>query len=694
MKESLIQVLKAEQKKRIVVYGLPQKKCKAIKKALCEFKVYFMDLDAASEEGAEWLESLEQAAACEVDAFVVMRQMIADRNSFQLLMDYCKAYHADIYDADGRNIGAVCQRALDVSHCSRKCIQKAIEEHDNISFDIFDTLLMRKVLFPEDVFELTARRLRKLGVVIKGFREKRIKAQEELGLKNPDIYEIYTKFQKKYKVTEELAALCRRTEMEVEAEVLVPRQDMIEIYRQCINMGKRVSLVSDMYIPETILAPILKKNGVTGYSNLYISCDRKQLKLQGLLETYRSENVGESFLHIGDHLIYDGICAELAGLEYCLVESGYKMAQRTMLRESINKAETLEEHIMLGMVIARIMNSPFCVINAQGGIGIESDYDYGYGFCAALISQFALWIYHKVRKGKYDDILFASRDGYLIQQMYEVLLDMRHEGDMPKGLYFYTSRKAAVMTGINNEAYINMIIDISCGMPPKKMMRERFGLSSSKILNYDMEKYGDSIHKYVWEHAEAIFERADIAKKNYYKYMGNINLGIGKKYAFMDFVSSGTSQKSLSRMAPFEIKGLYAGWNGTDSKEELGIETLFEQKTTAFMRRYKMMETFMTSEEPSLSYFNEDGNPVFSYQDRTEQELEYVRKMQGACMDYFKEFLAMIDPEENSIHNEFTDSIFAASEKSKINDSESVLNHLRLMDDWRKKRNKIEELFR
>ena len=59
---------------------------------------------------------------------------------------------------------------------------------------------------------------------------------------------------------------------------------------------------------------------------------------------------------------------------------------------------------------------------------------------------------------------------------------------VPEGIYFYTSRKAAVMTGINNEAFINMIIDISNGMPPKKMMRERFGLES-RIYCHIRKKY-------------------------------------------------------------------------------------------------------------------------------------------------------------------------------------------------------------
>jgi hypothetical protein len=248
------------------------------------------------------------------------------------------------------------------------------------------------------------------------------------------------------------------------------------------------------------------------------------------------------------------------------------------------------------------------------------------------------------------------------------------------------------MTGINNEAFINMIINISEGMPPKKLMRERFGLPSSAIREYDEETYGDSIHKYVWDHAEAIFQRAEIARENYFTYMGKAGLQIGRKYAFMDFVSSGTSQKSLKRIVPFRMMGLYAGWNGTDSREELGVRALFEDRGTAFMRRYKLMETFLTSEEPSLDCFDEDGNPVFSYQDRTEKELAYVRKMQEACEDYLRELLTLMDPDAGKICCEFTDSVFGAAADADVTDRESVLNHLRLMDDWRKKRNKIDQL--
>ncbi len=691
MKNPLIEIVQNGKRKCIAIYGGTKSQKAALRKALKFAKIYDMDLEQTSvEEGV--FTTIEEVKAHAVDAFILLRQMIARQDIFSAMMAYCRENDAVIYDEQGNCISEICTVAMERTSSTQETLESAIDQHDCISFDIFDTLLTRKVLLPTDVFELVERRLTQKGISIKQFVQKRNKAQEELGLTNPDIHEIYARFGRKYKISQEVAEICIQMELAVEKEVLVTREDMLAIYQKCLALGKKVYLVSDMYIPTELLAPILQEKGITGYEKLYVSCDRKQLKLQGLLTTWKQETNGERYLHIGDHLIHDGICAGIAGVDYCLIANGYKVAQKTLWNECMQRASNLEERVMLGLVIAKVLNSPFVDVKEDGTVAVNSDYDFGYGFCAALVSQFALWIYEQVKEQQFDDILFAARDGYLMQQMYQILCEARTDSCMPKGKYFYTSRKAAVMTGINNEAFINMIIDISKGMPPVKMMRERFGLHTKDIKKYDVEKYGDSVHAYVWDHADAIFKRADEAKINYFKYMGQAGLAIGKKYAFMDFVSSGTSQKALARMAPFEIRGLYAGWNGSEQKEEVGVCSMFEEQNTFFMRRFKIMETFMTSQEPSLNYFDGDGKPVFALQDRAEKELTYISNMHKACLDFFRLFLSIVGPEGVTIHNTFTDSVFAVSQKAVCQNKECMWNHLTLMDDWQRKKNKVEQM--
>ena len=692
MKASLKRELLAGNRKRIVLYGAMGGKEKRLETAASPFRFYYMDLEQGSAARENWLDSLEAAEREKVDAFVIRKQMIGSRSVFRQLLEYCRRHGARMYDPEGRRLGDICEEALNRKCVTRRQLEKEIESHDGVSFDIFDTLLTRKVLAPEDVFDLAAERLEASGLRVRNFREKRQKAQSLLGLTNPDIYQIYDKFRKYFKISEETAAACMKAELETEREVLIPRTEMVEMFRECLRAGKRVCLVSDMYLTREQLVPILERCGITGYEELYLSCEKKQLKLQGLLETYKRENPAAGYLHIGDHYIHDGICAALAGMDYCLVQNGGKLAGELVYKEALGAAHTLNERIMLGLAAARLFNSPFAESGKNGRIKVESEYEYGYAFCAPLVSGYMLWLYEEVSRGGYEAVLFASRDGWLAKRLYEMLVQRRGGAEMPEGIYFYTSRKAAVMTGINNEAFINMIIDISPGMPPKKLMRERFGLPASRILEYDTEKYGDSIHKYVWEHAEAIFQRAEEAKQNYYRYMGSIDLKIGRKYAFMDFVSSGTSQKSLARIAPFKLEGLYAGWNGGEEREGLGVKAFFDRQDSYFMKHFKMMETFMTSEEPSVSCFDEKGRPVFASQERTEKDLAYVENMQRACEDFLEDYLRLAGPYAGTVSAEAVSGMFAACEYAEAADKDSVLRNLRLMDDWRRKSNKVKEL--
>lgn len=677
MDVSLTLLLRKKGKKKIVFYGRPEHECGV--------PVY----RGEEEEGLSFADWAEDKSP---DAVILIKQMIAHRQHFERLMDYCRQSNAVLYDERGRDIGLICRRAAEAAPVRASVLTEEIKKHDYISFDIFDTLLVRKVLLPEDVFDLVAQRLDQTGVHIKEFRKKRMKAQEILGLTNPDIYEIYRKLQKIYKLSWAVAEICLQTEIEVETEVLTVREEMLKIYRHCLQMGKKVYLVTDMYIPAHLLEPILEKKGIAGYQGLYVSCDKKRLKLQGLLESYRGEIRGEKCLHIGDHRIHDGICAELAGVDYCLIESSYRIAEKSLFKEAIDTAVSLEERIMLGMIIAKAFNNPFAKGENEEGIQIHSDYEYSYFFCAAFISQYALWIYDNAANGNFENVLFAARDGFLMRKMYRMIRDKKGDCDTPKDIYFYTSRKASVMTCINNEAYINMIIDISGGMSPKKLMRERFGLPENQIQKYDAEEYKDGIHRYVWKHADAIFARAEKARRNYFRYMGNIDLKIGKRYAFVDFVSAGTSQKSLAKIAPFEMVGLYAGWNGTEPKENIPVMALFEDKNSFFLKRYKILETFLTSEEPSLSHFNDQGEPVFSAMERTEHELKYVKNMQEACIDFLGQLLELLPDGKSKIGIEFTDRVFAASKSAVILDEKSELNHLSLMDDWQKRRDRIERI--
>lgn len=668
--------------KDVVFYGISQSEIDISKYKY--LNIYFMDMDEPINcEQRCYIDNLEDAAKHNIKAFVIMRQMIANRRTFNDIIEYCIKYDAEIYDEYGRNIGMLCMEAKNKKACTKNELEKNIAGHEFISFDIFDTLLMRKVLRPEDVFSIMEARLAKKGINIDKFQEKRIEAQSVLGLANPNLHDIYAEFQKLYNIEEARIRQCMEMELNIEREVLIPRHDMVEVFNYCVKKKKKVYLISDMYMTKEQLLPILNKNGIIGFSDIYISCENKKLKLQGLFKEYLQDvkkTGNETFLHIGDHIIHDVICAQLEGMDCCLIEESYKMAQHTAFKELLNKPLSLTERIMLGLSISCVLNSPFSIKNNSDSIFIRNDADYAYGFCGALLGLFTIFMYNTVKERQVDDILFAARDGYMIKEMYHMLREKKQDWEAPEGIYFYTSRKASVMTCIDNEAYINMLIDMSTQMQPEMMMKERFGLDEKDVMEYDSEKH--DIYQYVWAHADKIFARSHRAKINYFKYMGNAGLKIGKKYAFMDFVSSGTSQKSLSKIVPFELVGIYAGWNSTEDCRKYNVNSLYSDLKTYFLKYYKIMETFMTSDEPSLSCFDDNGKPVFQKQERSKKEINYVQEMQNGCIMYFDDFLQLSNDIEWQIGKEFTDNIFEVGRYVKIDVEDSILNNLSLMDDW------------
>ena len=74
-------------------------------------------------------------------------------------------------------------------------VKKEISQADAVSFDVFDTLLMRKTLYPEDVFELTAL---SCGLDPEEFQRRRKEAEH--AFRHGTVYDIYSVLQKAYRV--------------------------------------------------------------------------------------------------------------------------------------------------------------------------------------------------------------------------------------------------------------------------------------------------------------------------------------------------------------------------------------------------------------------------------------------------------------------------------------------------------------
>lgn len=201
---------------------------------------------------------------------------------------------------------------------------KGLSEYDVISFDIFDTLILRPFPQPSDLFEIVGGRLG-----IPNFRQIRINAErdaraEAIALNGNDevtIYDIYKQVSGRTGVDGNKGA---ETELEAEKEYCFADPYMKQVYEILLDQGKEIVITSDMYIPHDRMEELLAVCGYAGYKKLYVSCDYQCSKhMGGLYKILISKHSGGKMIHVGDNFLSDIESAKKSGIAAKFYQSSH-----------------------------------------------------------------------------------------------------------------------------------------------------------------------------------------------------------------------------------------------------------------------------------------------------------------------------------------------------------------------------------
>ena len=140
-------------------------------------------------------------------------------------------------------------------------LKQLIDKNNIISFDIFDTLILRNIFQPTDIFRILAK-FAKDEFDIDDFFQKRVegekKARDKVKNSEADFQEIY----------DEVEKLCgcniekiKQMELQLEMEFSVINPYMMEIWKYASEQKKTIIFISDMYLSSDFIKKLLKKNG-------------------------------------------------------------------------------------------------------------------------------------------------------------------------------------------------------------------------------------------------------------------------------------------------------------------------------------------------------------------------------------------------------------------------------------------------
>lgn len=289
-------------------------------------------------------------------------------------------------------------------------IKSEIQKYEYVSFDIFDTLIYRSVYKPNDIFKMVEEVYRlQFRKNISSFYINRVYSAakaKEYYKKEVTIDEIYQFMP--YKQTE--VEILKQIEIDCEIDTCMPNLLMCDLLNWCTSNGKFVVITSDMYLPSHVLEKILVKIGVN-YNKLYVSCEVGDTKRSGLLFDYILKDLGISakqLCHIGDDENNDIFQAEKKGIKPYYTVSSVK-DHISCYSNKYRRSITIDK-------ITRMYQHKYYDCKCK-----SPEYRIGYNVLGPFLFCFCLWINKLKKDEKINGLYFLSREGYLIQKIYNIM---------------------------------------------------------------------------------------------------------------------------------------------------------------------------------------------------------------------------------------------------------------------------------
>ena len=461
-------------------------------------------------------------------------------------------------------------------------IKKEIDKHKVISFDIFDTLLLRPYINPTDLFL----HLEKLEG-IDGFYTARLLAEKQARKIHADkeditIDEIYNEISEPFKEF-------KTKEMDLEKQVLQVNPEIKDVYEYAKKKNKRIIIVSDMYLTDAFLREVLINKGYDSFEEIFVSSKYGHLKYSGNLykDVISSLSIKPcDILHIGDNKVNDGTSPSKLGISTFTFE---KNIDRYLKNPYINKLSKLgKNNIGISIVIG---------MGAIYSINHNEYWDmFGYSIAAPICLNFVNWFYKNIQTQNINDVIFIARDGYILQKMFDLYHTETHTH------YIYAPRSLNLICQLNYEkegnfAYEHMktIIDF---------YNTKYKCFENLPKTYGKKEASDILEKNLTK----LKELSLLEQKNYKQYIKQHK--IGKNIATIDSVSMFFSaQKFFEKLFPEKnFQGFYYQiQKGADTKNN---NVISYRPINPYSDDLKLIEFIMTSPEPPIKYI-ENSKPVY-----------------------------------------------------------------------------------
>ncbi len=508
--------------------------------------------------------------------------------------------------------------------------KKKIARAEVVSFDIFDTLLLRPYLSPRDLFLHI-----EIDQCLEGFAFARREAELSTRKKNPDKQEIC--YDDIYNEIETRFASAKEIELNWELMVLQSNPEMKILWDYALELNKKVIVISDMYHSYEDLSQLLIKNEFHAFEHLYVSSCYGKTKKKGTLfeQVFQDLQVKpQDIVHIGDNKKGDFRTPAKLGIQailYKQVAHQFLAINERARRFTEQNVPSLGKSILVAMLAIRWRKQTLQQDSSQYWD------DIGYAYAAPLAYGYTKWIETTAQQKQLDHLLFVARDGFLLQKAFEHF----HCGEI-KTSYVYAPRLLNLVYRLDydkrNIEHAQPIVDFySQKYADIRELRDANSLIKAndyhefiqvhklKFESYAKEMYAD-YHVYI----DAIVNKQE-----------SVGLIDSKTVAF-------TSQKMLEDVLQRPVQGFYWSTFLPYRTKKYAFETFIPNNLNildpnVFTKNWKFVELLLSAPEFSIQGVTREGQAIYKDNSGTDERIikdNYAQIVQGAEV-FFADVKAM-----------------------------------------------------
>ena len=269
----------------------------------------------------------------------------------------------------------------------------------------------------------------------------------------------------------------------------------------------------------------------------------------------------------------------------------------------------------------------------------------GYIFFGPLLFNFFIWLKSEIEADEL--ILFNSREGYFLKEIYEIF---KNKYNLPEGVYFKTSRKISTIVSMFNDTDVYKTFE-SHRYSGKiaNLLNDRFGVNCDENYDVDSLKEIPNLDKYI----DDILSNSKRVRNDYHKYIKKV-IGNKTKVVMIDSGYQGTTQYNIQKAYGLQLKGRYINYKGNKNLSD--VKGLYDFYKTNFQKNIIFFESIFTDKVGS--YINIIDDTFIN--EKIDLNNQYFKE-KTEIINGIKKFIIDIlqtNFDEASVSYEYSDSIF------------------------------------